>query len=65
VTSLCDGEGFFGSNERLIHLGIGKKTKLTKVRCVWPSGKEETVEGMCPVKWCKFLDADGVWVGGW
>ena len=60
VTSLCDGEGFFGSNERLIHLGIGKKTKLTKVRCVWPSGKVETVEGLDADKRYRWVEGQGV-----
>jgi hypothetical protein len=60
VTSLCDGEGYFGSNERLIHLGIGKKTKLTKVRCVWPSGKEETVEGLDSDKRYRWIEGQGV-----
>ena len=60
VTSLCDGEGFFGSNERLIHLGIGKKTKLTKVRCVWPSGKVETVEGLDADKRYRWIEGQGV-----
>jgi hypothetical protein len=60
VTSLCDGEGYFGSNERLIHLGIGKKTKLTKVRCVWPSGKEETVEGLDADKRYRWIEGQGV-----
>jgi hypothetical protein len=60
VTSLCDGEGYFGSNERLIHLGIGKKTILTKVRCVWPSGKEETVEGLDADKRYRWIEGQGV-----
>jgi tetratricopeptide (TPR) repeat protein len=60
VTSLCDGEGFFGSNERLIHLGVGKKSKLTKVRCVWPSGNEEVIENLDADKRYRWVEGQGV-----
>ena len=60
VTSMCDGEGFFGSNEHLIHVGIGKKTKLTKVHCVWPSGIKEQVEGLDADRRYRWIEGQGV-----
>lgn len=60
VTSMSDGEGYFGSNERLIHVGIGKKTKLTKIRCTWPSGKEELVEGLDADRRYRWIEGQGV-----
>jgi hypothetical protein len=60
VTSMCDGEGYFGSNERFIHLGVGKKNKLTRVRCVWPSGKDEIVEGLDVDRRYRWVEGQGV-----
>jgi predicted Zn-dependent protease len=61
VTSMCDGEGYFGSNQRLIHVGLGKKTRMTKVRCVWPSGKEEQVEGLDADRRYRWVEGQGIY----
>jgi hypothetical protein len=36
-----DGEGYFGSNERLIHVGVGDKTLVNLLRIQWPNGDVE------------------------
>jgi predicted Zn-dependent protease len=41
LTGMHDGEGFFGSNERLIHLGIGNASSVDLLRIQWPSGLVE------------------------
>ena len=60
VTSMCDGEGYFGSNQRLIHVGLGKKNRLTKVRCLWPSGKEEQIEGIDVDRRYRWVEGQGI-----
>jgi tetratricopeptide (TPR) repeat protein len=60
VTSMCDGEGFFGSNEHLIHVGLGSKKRLSKVTCRWPSGKEEQVEGLDADRRYRWVEGQGV-----
>jgi len=41
VTGMHDGEGYFGSNERLIHVGVGDETLVNLLRIQWPSGEVE------------------------
>lgn len=60
VTALNDGEGYFGSNERLIHLGVGNKSTLTKVQCTWPSGKIEILEGIQVDRRYRWIEGQGV-----
>ncbi|MFM8402623.1 MAG: ASPIC/UnbV domain-containing protein, partial [Pirellula sp.] len=60
VTSMCDGEGYFGSNQRLIHVGLGKKNRLTTVRCLWPSGKEEQIEGIDVDRRYRWVEGQGI-----
>lgn len=46
VTSVTAGEGFYGSNQHLIHMGLGAESKIDKLVIDWPSGTQETIEGM-------------------
>ncbi|MFN7738421.1 MAG: FG-GAP-like repeat-containing protein [Pirellula sp.] len=46
VTSMSDGEGYFGSNEHLIHLGLGKQARIDRISIEWPSGKHEEFENL-------------------
>lgn len=46
VTAMIDGDGFFGSNEKLIHVGIAGHTSIDRVKVQWPSGTEEVFEGL-------------------
>ena len=60
VTSMCDGEGYFGSNEHLIHVGLGSKKRLSKILCRWPSGNEEQVEGLDADSRYRWVEGQGV-----
>jgi hypothetical protein len=46
VTSMSDGEGYFGSNEHLIHLGLGKQARINRISIDWPSGQHEEFESL-------------------
>lgn len=46
VTSMSDGEGYFGSNEHLIHLGLGKHRRISRISIDWPNGKHEEFENL-------------------
>jgi len=41
ISGMHGGEGFFGSNERLIHIGIGNASSVDLLRIQWPSGHVE------------------------
>ena len=46
VTSMSDGEGYFGSNEHLIHVGLGKQARINRISIDWPSGQHEEFENL-------------------
>jgi hypothetical protein len=41
VAGMNIGEGFFGSNEHLIHIGLGDASAVDSLRIQWPSGAIE------------------------
>jgi len=59
TTSLCDGEGYFGSNQRLIHIGIGKQSIIQSVKCTWPNGQVEIVENLQPDQRYRWIEGFG------
>ena len=60
TTSLCDGEGYFGSNQRLIHVGIGNQSKIQSVKCTWPNGNVETIENLQPDHRYRWIEGLGL-----
>jgi tetratricopeptide (TPR) repeat protein len=44
VSAMNVGEGYFGSNERLIHVGIGSHAHVDRVMVNWPSGESDVWE---------------------
>ncbi len=38
------GDGFYGTNEHVIHIGIGSAKQLDRIEVRWPSGLVETIE---------------------
>jgi len=41
-------------------VGLGKKNRLTKVRCLWPSGKEELIEGIDVDRRYRWVEGQGI-----
>lgn len=46
ITAMNAGEGYFGSNEHLIHLGLGDRAHIDSLRIDWPSGHSETFHNL-------------------
>jgi hypothetical protein len=40
---ITGGIGFCSQNQRSVHFGIGKNTKVEKVEILWPSGKKQVI----------------------
>jgi len=36
------GDGYYGTNERLVHIGLGNATRIDVIEIQWPSGETET-----------------------
>ena len=60
VTSLCDGEGYFGSNQHLLHVGIGAQTSIDSVKCTWPNGSVETLSNLQPNRRYRWVEGQGI-----
>jgi hypothetical protein len=60
VTSLCDGEGYFGSNQRLLHVGIGAQSSIDSVQCTWPNGSVETLSNLQPNRRYRWVEGQGI-----
>lgn len=41
VVPLSVGDGFYGTNERLVHLGLGNVSTIDSIEISWPSGQRE------------------------
>jgi hypothetical protein len=43
LQQVSGGSGFCSQNERRVHLGLGKATKVDRVEILWPSGTRQTL----------------------
>lgn len=46
VCSASVGDGYYGTNQRLIHLGLGPIDRLDRVEVIWPSGQTQVIENL-------------------
>lgn len=60
VASMSAGEGYFGSNQHLIHVGVGKRQKIDSITVRWPSGLEETYSDLAIDKSYLAIEAQGI-----
>jgi hypothetical protein len=57
---MSDGDGYFGSNEKLIHMGIARNQKVDQVTIQWPSGLEETYRSLDADKRYRCIEGIGI-----
>jgi hypothetical protein len=48
VQEVSGGSGFAAQNQRRLHFGLGKTSKIDKAVIRWPSGKIQTIENPAP-----------------
>lgn len=46
VAASTVGDGFYGTNEHVIHIGIGTAKRIDRIEVRWPSGLVEKTEGV-------------------
>ncbi len=46
IAPVSVGDGFYGTNERLVHVGLGRIDKVEWMEIVWPSGRTERFEDL-------------------
>ena len=46
IASSSVGDGYYGTNQRIIHLGIGQNQGLDRLEIVWPNGQTQTIENV-------------------
>lgn len=40
------GDGYYGTNQRLVHIGIGQSDRIDRLEILWPSGQTQSVENL-------------------
>jgi tetratricopeptide (TPR) repeat protein len=48
VAMLAVGDGFYGTNERMVHVGLGNASAVDAVEIAWPSGHHEIYRDLQP-----------------
>ncbi|MEK0426147.1 MAG: hypothetical protein RJB11_2238 [Planctomycetota bacterium] len=46
IAAASVGEGYYGTNERVIHLGIGPHSSVDRIEIQWPSGQKQSFENV-------------------
>lgn len=54
------GDGFYGTNERLIHLGLGGADRIDSLEIIWPSGQRETYRDLETNKRYRAIETLGI-----
>ncbi len=44
TAAVSTGDGFYGTNERLVHLGLGSASRIDRLEIDWPDGTQERFE---------------------
>lgn len=46
VTAASVGDGYYGTNQRLLHMGIGKAERIDRLEVLWPNGQTQSLENV-------------------
>jgi tetratricopeptide (TPR) repeat protein len=46
VSSASVGDGYYGTNQRLIHVGLGSADQIDRLEIVWPSGQIQSIDNV-------------------
>jgi tetratricopeptide (TPR) repeat protein len=46
IATASVGDGYYGTNERVIHLGIGPHSSVDRIEIQWPSGQKQSFENV-------------------
>lgn len=60
VAPLSVGDGFYGTNERLVHIGLGSVARIDSVEITWPSGRRETYRDLEPLQRYRAIESQGI-----
>ena len=60
VATLAVGDGYYGTNERLVHVGLGKISQADTVEIVWPSGEQEVYRDLQPGHRYRVIEKIGI-----
>jgi tetratricopeptide (TPR) repeat protein len=46
VACVSAGEGFYGSNEGLVHIGLGSVSQVDELKIIWPDGSQQLLNAV-------------------
>ena len=60
VVPLSVGDGFYGTNERLLHVGLGNCSRVDTIEIAWPSGMREVYQDLLPGHRYRAIETIGI-----
>jgi hypothetical protein len=60
VVPVSVGDGFYGTNERIVHVGLGAIESIDSVEIAWPTGKRESYLQLKPDRRYRIIESIGV-----
>lgn len=60
VVPVSVGDGFYGTNERIVHVGLGAIESIDSVEIAWPTGKRESYLQLKPDRRYRIIESVGV-----
>lgn len=60
VAPLSVGDGFYGTNERLVHIGLGNTAQVDTLEIAWPSGLREVYQDLQPGQRYRAIESLGI-----
>ena len=60
VAPVSVGDGFYGTNERVVHVGLGGVESIDSVEIVWPKGNRESFSQLQPDRRYRMIESVGV-----
>jgi hypothetical protein len=56
VAAITAGDGYMGTGQKLIHLGIGSHTTIDRLAVHWPNGQIEEAKGIQPDRRYRWIE---------
>jgi hypothetical protein len=60
VAPVSVGDGFYGTNERIVHLGLGPVSQIDQLEIIWPSGLRESFRDLAINQRFRIIESQGI-----
>jgi hypothetical protein len=60
VVPVAVGDGYYGTNERIVHVGLGSAKQIDALEIAWPSGRSESLRDVPVDRRVRCIESQGV-----